>query len=106
MTKRILVVTLLATMLALAKPAPAAAHVAFSVSVGLPFVGAVVGVPGSIYSVPAYPVPVYAPPVYPAPVFVPAPVYRPHVVYVQRRVLVPAPVYYRTRVVGHHFRHW
>lgn len=113
MTKRILVVALLASMLALVKPAPAAAHVGFSVSIGLPFFGAVVGVPGPLYGPPGYAVPVYAPPAYvPAPVFVPPPAYGPRVVYAPRRVFVsPYPRYgargyYRPRVVRHRFRHW
>ena len=73
MTRRLLVVALVAPLLALARPSPAAAQVGFGVSIGLPFFGAYVGVPAPYYAppvYPAYPASVYCPPAY-----VPAPVY-------------------------------
>ncbi len=106
MTKRILVVALLAPMLMLAKPTPASAHVGVSVAIGLPFFGAVVGVPGPYYAPPVYPVPIYAPPVYaPAPVYVAPPVYAP--VYVRPRPFVPVfRAHFGPRFARHRFHHW
>jgi len=113
MIKRILLAALLVPMIALAKPSPAAAHVGFWVSIGLPFFGAVVGVPGPLYGPAGDAVPVYAPPAYaPAPVFVPPLVYRPRVVYAPRRVFVPVYShygtrrYYRPQVVAHRLHRW
>ena len=107
MAKRILVAALLLSMLALAKPAPAAAHVNLSFSIGLPFFRAFAGVPGPFYGPPLYAAPACAPRAY-----VSAPVYGPRVVYAPRRVFVPAyPVYgarehNRPRVGAHRFRRW
>ncbi len=111
MAKRILMVALVAPMLALAHPAPAAAHVGFLVSIGLPFFGAVIGVPPPY---PYYTPPVYAPYAYapygygPAPAYVPAPVYGPRYFYGSGRVFVPAygRYGYRGRYVGHHYHRW
>jgi len=105
MIKRLFAVSLLVLMLAFLKPAPASAHIGLSVSIGLPFFSAVVGIPGPFYgpSVPAYG---------PAPVYVPPPVYGPRVIYRPRRAFVPAyphyaaRAYYRPRVVGHRFHRW
>ena len=107
MVKRILVVVLLAPMLALLNPAPAAAHVGFSFSIGAPFFGMVVGTP-PYYAPPVYVPPVYAPAYVPAPVYVPAPIYAPPVVYAPR-VFVGHPrhavrAFYRP--AKHHGRHW
>jgi hypothetical protein len=105
MIKRLFAVSLLVAMFVFLKPAPASAHMDLSVSIGLPFFGAVVGVPGP-YCGP--PVPAYVP----APVYVPPPVYGPGVIYRPRRAFVPAypryvaRAYYRPRVVGRRFRHW
>ncbi len=106
MTKRILLVALLAPMLMLAKPAPASAHVGFSVSIGLPFFGAVVGVPGPYYAPPVYPAPVYAPPVYaPAPVYVAPPIYGP--AFVRPRAFFHGySAHFRPRFAPHRFRRW
>jgi hypothetical protein len=113
MIKRILVVALLASMLALVKPAPAAAHVGFSFVIGLPFfrAGIDLGVPGPYYGPPGYPA--YAPSAYgAAPVYFPAPVYGARPVYAPRRVFVPAyrgyatRTYYRPRVETRRFRRW
>jgi hypothetical protein len=121
MAKRILVMTLLAPLLALANPAPAAAHpVGFSFSIGLPFFSAVVGVPGPYYGPP----PVYGPPAYasygyayaPAPVYAPAPFYGPPGFY-GARGFGPAHPGFRgrfhgagpfrgARFGGHRFRRW
>ena len=45
MIKRALVIALLAPMLWVMKPSPAAAHVDFSFAIGLPYFGAVIGTP-------------------------------------------------------------
>jgi len=68
MMKRTLVAGVLAVMAGLAAPKPAAAHVDFSIAIGLP--------------------PVYGAVVAPAPVVVPEPVYVP------APVVVPPPAYY------------
>lgn len=111
MAQRVLVVALLASLLAVAKPVPAAAGVSLSIS--LPFFRAVIGVPGPFYAPPAYPAPVYGPPAYvAAPVYVPAPVCGPPVIYGPRRAFVPAyrgyvaRAYYRPRGIGHRLRRW
>lgn len=123
MTKRILVVALLAPMLALVKPAPAAAHVGFLFALGLPFVGAVLGIPvpfygpavygPSMYGPSMYAPPVYAPPAYvPARVYVPARPYGPRLGYPPGRAFVPAyrghpaRAYYRPPVDARRFRRW
>ena len=106
MAKRIFVVALLAPMLALVKPAPAAAHVGVSFSIGLPFFGLVVDAP------PFYGPPVYGPPVYARPAYVPVPVYGPPAFYVQPRAFFRVPPGYRPHAFhrpppfGHHFRRW
>ena len=120
MAKRILIVALFAPMLALANPAPAAAHnVGFSFSIGLPFFGAVVGVPGPFYGPPAYGPPAYAPYGYayaPVPVYAPAPFYGPPGFY-GARVFGPvhpgfrarfhgAGPFHGPRFGGHRFRRW
>jgi hypothetical protein len=113
MAKRILIVALVAPLLALAKPAPAAAHVGFSVSIGLPFFGAAVGVPAPLYAPYVYTPYAYAPYGYgPPPVYAPVPVYGPRYFYGPRRVFVPAygrygnSAYYGQRFVGHRGRRW
>lgn len=98
MAKRILIVALFAPMLALANPAPAAAHqVGFSFSIGLPFFGAVVGVPGPFYGPPVYARYGYAYP--PVPVYAPAPFYGPPGFY-GARVFGPAHSRFRARLHG------
>lgn len=118
MAKRILVVALLAPMLALVKPAPAAAHVDFLFGFGLPFVGAVLGIPvpfygPAVYGPSMYAPPVYAPPVYgPARGYVPARPYGPRFGYPPGRGFVPAyrrhpaRAYYRPPVEARRFRRW
>jgi hypothetical protein len=99
MAKRILIVALFAPMLALANPAPAAAHhVGFSFSIGLPFFGAVVGVPGPFYSPPAYGPPAYAPYGY---AYAPVPAYAPYgYAYAPVPAYAPAPFYGRPGFYG------
>lgn len=104
MIKRLLAVSLLALMFAFLKPGTASAQ-GVSVSIGLPFFSAVVGIPGPFYGPP---VPAYVP----APMYVGPPVYGPPVVYRPRAAFVGvypryvARAYYRPRFVGHRFRRW
>jgi len=121
MIKRVLVIALLAPMLGLMKPSPAAAHVDFSFAIGVPFFGAVIGTPAPFYGPPVYPAPVYAPPIYvappvyappiySAPYYAPAPFYGPRY-YGPRAVVVrgyrgyPARAYY-PRGGAYHFRRY
>lgn len=122
MTKRILAVILLASMLAVVKPAPAAAHVNAFFPI-LPIFGAVISIPGQIlgslaygplgYGPLAYGPPPYAPPGYvPAPVYAPGAVYGPRGFYGPRQVFVRpyrgyrSGAYYGPRVVARRFRRW
>jgi hypothetical protein len=113
MAKRIVVLALLVPMLTVARPAPAAAHVPLLFAIGLPFFGAVIGLPGPYYRPPVYAPPVYAPPAYaPAPVSVRAPVYGPRFIAPPRRVFAPAyrgygaRSYYRPPAFRAGFRRW
>jgi hypothetical protein len=110
MTTRILGVLMLAALLAMTRPSPAAAQASFSLAIGVPGFGAAVSVPGAYYAPP----PVYVPaPVYaPAPVYVVPPVYGGGVYYAPQ--WVHGPVYrpyhgwahYGPRRVAHGYRRW
>ena len=121
MTKRILAVMVLVSTLTLVRPAPAAAHWNCAYPI-LPFVGAVIALPGQIlgslvygpagYGPAAYGPAPYAPPVY----YAPPPVYGPAVVYGPRGFYGPrfAPAYrgypgrryYGTRMAARGYRHY
>jgi hypothetical protein len=111
MTKRILAVILLASMLALVKPAPAVAHpnVFFPI---LPFFGAVISIPRQILGSLAYGPPGYGPSAYGPPPCAPRAVYGPRGFYGPRQVFARpyrgyrSGAYYRPRVVARRFRRW